>query len=120
MSRSIHRRTVPPADVTAPQGSSIMGTAGPGPCHVVAGANSASRRRRLTRSRHEEQPRSSRLREYPPFWRWVGPAGMSGNAIPDGHSVSAGGWFPGRLSAGAGLPQSCGRARERSRRWPSR
>src|SRR5512140_1416766 len=66
---------VPPVDVTAPQGSSIMGTAGPGPCHVVAGTNSAGRRRRLTRSRHEEQPRSLRLREYPPFWRWAGPVG---------------------------------------------
>src|SRR4029077_19676663 len=37
-----------PADVTAPQGPGITGTAGPGPCHAIAGMNSASRRRRLT------------------------------------------------------------------------
>ena len=28
---------------------------------------------------------------------------MSGNAIPNGHSVSAGGWSPGRLSGGSGV-----------------
>src|SRR5690349_7469922 len=48
MLRGMRRLTGPQADVTAPQRSSIMGTAGPGPCHVIAGMDTPSCGRRLT------------------------------------------------------------------------
>ncbi len=41
------------------------------------------------------------------IWRWVGPVGMASNAIPNGHSESAGGRVSVRLSAAAWLLQ-CG------------
>jgi hypothetical protein len=74
MSPSIRRLTVPPVDVTAPQGPSTTGPARPGPGHRVAGPNSPSPGRKLTRSRHEQQPRSSRacasIRRYGRMLSW--------------------------------------------------
>ena len=118
MSPSMRRLTVPPVDVTAPQGPSITGTAGPGPCHVIAGMNSASRGRRLTGSRHEQQPRSpcacARIRLMRADWRLADRSLVdtrSADPAPRralargrrGRAGDAGGWVGGR----SGMADPC-------------